>query len=217
MNKKKLFLNYDSDNPSDALLYRNLYLHLSILNEKIEAWSKDKILAGENKDEKVQQMLLESDAIIHLLSVNFGNKDECIEVFKRSVAKNKKNIPVLISSFPWEEYNTILPDIENRILPDDQTPIDLQPNTNKSLSEIVKHIKAELTGKETKKESKISDRMFYYILAGIVSIMGIVSTVIIQSEIKETKISILTALMFVCIVLVILRKVIFPTNVATLK
>ena len=216
-NKKILFLNYAHSDPNDSVLYRNLYLHLSILNNKIEAWSKDKILAGDEKDNSIQNMIKKSDAVVHLLSVNFGNKEECLELFKQSVEHNKKNIPVLISSFPWEEYNSIFPGIEEKILPGDQTPIDLQPNTNKVLSDIVQKIKAEVTGVNTKKERKMSDRLFYYILSGIVAVMGIFSTVFVHSKINEWNISILVALMFVCIILIILRKIIFPTNVASLK
>lgn len=213
--KKKLFLNYANSHPDDVALFNSLALHLSILKDKIDPWFKGKILAGEVKDEVIRANLKNSDAVIHLLSIHFENEAQCVELLKNSLEEKKKNFPILISSFDWESDTTLM-SLKDEILPSDGKPIDAYPNSNEILTDLVKKVRAEIFDEEYRDE-KISSRNFYYILAGIIFLMGGIASFWVFANLNDISLGIITFLMTCCIILFVLRKVVFPTNISALK
>lgn len=214
MPKKILFLNYADSHPDDVKMFNNLSLHLSILKDKAEAWSKGRILAGEVTDAAIIENFKKADAIIHLLSVHFENEKSCLQLLENSIKENKKIIPILISSFDWES-DAVLRELQNRFLPENKEPVDSFTNNNEILTEIVKLIRAEIFGDKIS-EARKSDHGFYYLLSAIVFLAGCAATYWVQTTFHQFSISIMIFLMFSCIILFVLRKILFPTNISSL-
>ena len=213
--KKKLFLNYANSHPDDIALFNSLALHLSILKDKIDPWFKGKILAGEVRDDVIHANLKDADAVIHLLSIHFENEAQCVELLKNSVRDKKKNFPILISSFDWES-DLVLMSLKDEILPKDGKPIDAYPNSNEILTNVVKMVRSEIFDEEYS-DTKNSSRNFYYILAGILFLIGGIASFWVFTNLNDISLSIITFLMTCCIILFVLRKVVFPTNISALK
>jgi hypothetical protein len=213
--KKILFLNYADNSPDDVKMFHNLSLHLSILKDKVEAWSKAKIMAGEVKEEIINANIKNADAVIHLLSVHFENENQCLKLLETSILEKKKIIPILISSFDWESDES-LAHLKNEMLPEDKKPIDSYNNPNEVFTEIVKSIRVEVFGDSIPEPPK-SDRNFYYILATIVFLIGCSATWWVYTTFHKISISVMVFLMFCCIILLVVRKVLFPTNISSIK
>lgn len=213
--KKILFLNYADSHPDDVKMFNNLSLHLSILKDKVEAWSIAKIMGGDVKEEMINTNFKNADAVIHLLSVHFENENQCLKLLENSIRENKKIIPILISSFDWES-DASLANLKDEILPEDKKPVDSYNNHNEILTEIVKLIRVEVFG-DSIPEPRKSDRGFYYILAAIVFLTGCTTTWWVYSTFHKISICIMVFLMFCCIILFVLRKVLFPTNISSIK
>ena len=215
MPKKILFLNYADSHPDDVKMFNNLSLHLSILKDKVESWSKGRIIAGEVKDEIINQNFKKADAIIHLLSVHFENEKQCLALLENSIKEDKKIIPILISSFDWES-DSLLKNLQDKLLPENKEPVDSFKNNNEILTDIVKLIRAEILGEKVSDKRK-SDRGFYYILSAIVFLAGCAATYWIHTTFGQLSISIMVFLMFCCVVLFVLRKILFPTNISSIQ
>ncbi|WP_221392584.1 hypothetical protein [Dyadobacter sp. NIV53] len=213
--KKKLFLNYSTSNPADITMYQNLSLHLSPIKDRIDHWSKSNVLSGEDTEKAIQANFSDSDAVIHLLSINFENEDQCVGLLESSIREKKQNIPVLISSFDWESDPHLF-SLKDAILPSASQPIDTFPNQNSAFTAIVQSIKSEVLGDRTPLKVR-SDRNFYFILASILCIMAVAATHWVYTTFGQLNISIMMVLLFCCIILFVLRKVIFPTNISSLK
>ncbi len=213
--KKILFLNYADSHADDVKMFNNLSLHLSILQDKVEAWSKTKIMGGEVKEDVINANFENADAVIHLLSVHFGTENQCLKLLEKSINENKKIIPILISSFDWES-DPSLANLKDEMLPEDKKPVDTYNNNNAILTEIVKLIRVEVFG-DSVPEPRKSDRAFYYILAAIVFLTGCTATWWVYFTFNKISICIMVFLMFCCIILFVLRKVLFPTNISSIK
>jgi hypothetical protein len=212
--KKKLFLNYSDSDPDDRRIYQNLRLHLSPVSGRIEAWSPSNIAPGEEITNTIQTNFTNADAVIHLLSIHFENETQCVDLLKKSVESRKTNIPVLISSFDWES-DPLLTNLKKEILPSHDSPVDTFTNQDQVFTSIIKAIRREVLGDDTPFEMK-SDRRFYYVLSGIVLALGVVATLWVQATFAQLYISLMVFLMFCCIILFTLRKVVFPTNISSL-
>lgn len=208
-------MNYANSHPDDVAMHNNLSLHLSILKDKVDPWSRGKILAGDVKDDVIHDNLKNADAVIHLLSIHFENETQCVEVLKNSLKENKKNFPILISSFDWESDVTLM-SLKDQMLPKDGKPVDKYQNFNEVLTDVVKIIRLEILGGEYS-DTKVSGRSFYYILAGFVFLIGCTASFWVYDTLQDISLAIITFLMSCCIILLVLRKVIFPTNISALK
>jgi hypothetical protein len=213
--KKILFLNYADSHPDDVKMFHNLSLHLSILKDKAESWSKSKLMGGEVKEDVINSNLKNADAVIHLLSVHFENENQCLKLLETSIREKKKIIPILISSFDWES-DASLAVLKDELLPEDKKPVDSYTNHNEILTKIVKLIRAEVFGDSITASQK-SDRGFYYVLAVIVFLTGCATTWWVYTSFNKISVGIMVFLMFCCIVLFVLRKVLFPTNISSIK
>jgi hypothetical protein len=214
MVKKKLFLNYSPDDPEDVAMLNHLRLHLGLLKNQLEEWSTDRIIPGEEKESVVNARFSESDAVVHLLSVQFDNTEDCIRLLKKSVDDKKKIVPILLSSFYWQG-NPLLANLADELLPSADQPVTSSDNIKKAFSEIVRVVSRNVLGVDTELRIK-SDRGFYYALAAIVMAIGVLTCVFVQSTFGLGLLTAIIALMFSCVVLFVLRKILFPTNLSSL-
>lgn len=212
--KKKIFFCY-SDNESDQRQFTNLCLHFSVLQDKAEFWYKSKLKGGDDVDEITQKKVAESDVFLHLLSVHYLNDADCKKQFESSVSNKKVLIPVLLSSFDWQSDEN-LKKLSEEILPEDKKAIDLHPNFNEVCTEIVQNVRKVVFEEIVPKKSNNS-RAFYWILASIILVIGGLASIFVYNLFKDFIIPIIVFLMFVSIDLLILRNLIFPTNISSLK
>jgi TIR domain len=210
--KKKIFFTYSD---TDKTQFNNLCLHFSVLQDKAEFWYKDKLLSGDDVEEVTKQQLSESDILLHLLSVYSANDTACKKQIEYSVAADKKVIPVLLSSYDWKTDHTFSR-FEDHILPEDKQPIDLHQNFNAVCTEIVQDIKQSVFGEKVSRKNNNS-RTFYWILASVVLLIGIFTSIAVYNFFSDWIISGIAFLLFVCIDLLILRRLLFPTNISSLK
>ncbi len=210
--KKKIFFTYSD---TDKTQFNNLCLHFSVLHDKAEFWYKDKLMGGDDTEEVIRQKLSESDILLHLLSVYSANDTACKKQIEYSVASEKKVIPVLLSSYDWKTDHTFSR-FEDTILPEDQQPIDLHTNFNEVCTKIVQDLKQSVFGEKASRKSD-NNRTFYWILASVVFLIGIFSSIVVYRFFNDWIISGIAFLLFVCIDLLILRRLLFPTNISSLK
>jgi len=210
---KKIFFNY-ADQKEDTEMMQNLCLFFAVLKDKVLLWHKDKILPGDVRKDALNKNLDDSDAAIHLLSNSYENEPGCKEILNRSLQQNKKNIPVLISTFPWEMDNTLL-QLKNDLLPHDKKPVNSNSKPEVVYTEIVRSVKKDLLGDETK--LSFNDRWYYYILAAIALAAGFFAAYWTNDIFNSLTITLLVFLLFAVTALFILRKIIFPTSVTTYK
>lgn len=212
--RKIVFLNY-SNSADDIIMHRNFRLHLSVFKDKIGSWSKDDIDGGINKKEAIDDNLKKADAVIHLLSIHFENEEQCVELLKNSVKDKKKNYPILISSFDWESDDTLI-NLRDELLPKDGKPLDTHSNFNATFAEMVKIIRTEILG-EKESAVKVNGRSFYYILSGFILLIGGITSYYVYDQLNNISLTLIVFLMFCCIILFVLRKIVFPTNISALK
>jgi TIR domain len=212
MQKKKIFFTYSE---TDKTQFNNLCLHFSVLQDKAEFWYEDKLTGGDNRQEVIDQKLSESDIFLHLLSVHYLDDADCKKQFDYALSSNRTLIPILLSSFDWQSdknFNRL----KDELLPEDKRPVDLHENFNEVCTEIVQHVKYAVYGEKVAQKNK-SSRAFYWILAFIVLLIGSLTSVYVYKLFDDWMIPVIVFLMFVSIDLLILRKLLFPTNISSLK
>jgi hypothetical protein len=210
--KKKIFFTYSDP---DKIQFNNLCLHFSVLQDKAEIWYKDKLLGGDNAEELINQKLSESDVLLHLLSANSANDKTCTKQVEDYVTADKKIIPLLLSSYAWQSDHNFSR-FENNILPEDKQPIDLHKNFNEVCTEIVQDLNQSVFGEKISHKNTNS-RAFYWILGLLVLLIGSLTSVYVYKLFADWLIALIVFLMFVSIDLLILRKLLFPTNISSLK
>ena len=209
----KIFFNY-ADQKDDTAIMEDLYLFFSVLKDKIFLWHKAKILPGDDIKDALNKNLDDSDATVHLLSNSYENEAGCKEILNRSIQQNKKNIPVLLSTFPWE-LDEKLVQLKKDFLPPDHVPIDLQPNKKVTYTQIVRSVNKDLLGNHA--EVSFNDRWFYFLLSAVALLAGFFAAYWANNIFGSLAVVLLVFLLFVLTALFILRKVIFPTSVLTNK
>jgi hypothetical protein len=210
---KKIFFNY-SDEAEDAKMMRNLCLHFSVLKDKVDLWHKGRILPGDTVNETQSVNLNNADAVMHLLSISYAAEDDCMKLLDQGVQQHKKNIPVLLSSFDWESVDAINK-LREDLLPHDHKPVDVHPNYNEVYTEIVQTVKKDVLGIETK--AGPNGRMFYYVLSGLILVVGSVVTIGTKSFFDNLGITLGIFALFIIAAIFTLRHIIFPTNISTSK
>lgn len=210
---KKIFFNYSGEE-KEIIMTNNLCLHFVVLKDKISIWHKGKIFPGDVVKDELEKNLEDSQAAVHLLSAAYENDDDCTDILQRSLEGNKKNIPVLLTSFDWESDAKLLP-LKAAMLPQDKRAVDLHPNQNLVYTEIVKSVKKDLLGDDSK--LSFNDRGYYFILAAIALLVGFVAAWYTNVLFGSFTISLLVFLLFVAAALFVIRKIIFPVSVTTYK
>ena len=147
--------------------------------------------------------------------MHYFNDANCKKQFDVSVSEKKVLIPVLLSSFDWQSDEN-LKKFEDEILPEDKRAIDLHPNFNEVCTEIVQNVKKVVFGENSTRKTN-NGRTFYWILATMILVIGGLSSVFVYNLFNDLIIPIIVFLMFLSIDLFILRNLLFPTNISSLK
>ena len=134
---------------------------------------------------------------------------------EKSIQEKKVIIPILLSSFHWEGDPRLV-QLKQHFLPTSEEPVDSFPNIKKVFSDIIETLCQQVLGNKEKVQFK-NDRPFYYVLALLVFVMGTIATIMIYSIFQEIVPALLVFLLFCCIILFILKNVIFPTSISSLK
>ena len=133
----------------------------------------------------------------------------------KSIEQNKKNIPVLVSTFPWELDETLV-QLKKEFIPHDLVPLSRRSDDDKKViyTGIVKNVNNEFLG-----GGKISfnDRWYYILLSVIACIAGFFAAFYANDIFGSLTIALLVFFMFIFTALFILRKIIHPTSVSTYK
>lgn len=219
---KKIFFSY-SNHAEDLELYSKIHKHfaayagigiLGIIDKKeIFRLTADRAQAIE--------ILKTTDITIPLLSIDFINDEECLKQLQSAAIDNKIIIPVLLRDFDWQAFNDINR-YKKQMLPNDHTPVEhhitRDSNDDTIFKEIAQHVKAIIFPEIRNMEVKKSSNTFYYVIAGLVFITGIVAAVIIYNltknldQLQRILFTVLSLLMFACIGLIALKNVLFPNK-----
>lgn len=219
---KKIFFAY-SNHSEDLELYSRIHKHfaayagiglLGIIDKK-EIF---KLTADRGK---IIEIVKGSDVTIPLLSIDFINDEECLKQLQSAAVDNKIIIPVLLRDFDWEAFNDIN-QYKKQMLPNDLTPVEnhitRDSNDDTIFKEIAQHVKAVIFPQIRTLEVKETSNTFYYVIAGLVFITGIVASVIIYNltngleQVQRILFTVLSLLMFACIGLIALKNVLFPNK-----
>ena len=210
---KKLFFNYSNDE-NDVIMMNNLCLHFAVLRDRISIWHKDKILPGAEIKKALDLNLSDSAAAIHLLSSNYESEDDCTDILEKSISLNKRNFPVLLRNFAWEQ-DPLLKKMEDEILPHDHRPLNSHKDADDVYTEIVQSVSDDLFNDG--KKIKFNQRGYYFLLAGVALVAGFGASLWVNSLFGSIRITMLVFAMFLLTAVFILRKIIFPVSVSTSK
>jgi len=215
---KKIFFTY-SDNAKDIELYKEFNKHFITYARKgmLMIVDKDELFRVNNDKEKIAEFLKDADITIPLLSVDYLTSEECIKLFETASSANKTIIPVLLRDCDWTELDKQNKLHEN-LLPDDKQSVAQHIEDGEEdevFSSIAQKVKRIVFKELETVNIKSSSKTFYYILAGIVLLVGGLLTGISQSQWHDWKISAIIFLMFVAIALLAVKNVLFPTKFKT--
>ena len=214
---KKIFFAY-SDNEKDVELYKQFNKHFAAYAKKglIAIVDKDELFRVNNDKEKVIEFLQNADLTIPLLSVDYATSDDCINMLGMATDAKKIIIPVLLRDFDWKELDGIR-NLENVLLPEDKQSVNAHISSDNDKDAVfaimAKKVKAIVFNDFEGIEIKKNKGTFYYILATILLIIGILAGYVGYTLAnKNWQIGVIIFLMFGCIALFSVKNVLFPTK-----
>lgn len=213
---KKIFFAY-SDNVKDVELYKEFNKHFKnyARNGMLMIIDKDELFRINNDNEKTLQFLDESDITVPLLSIDYLTNDHCLKLLETAIAGNKTVIPVLLRDCDYAGIWKIN-EFEKSLLPDDKQSVTEHISKDGGQDEVfttmAKKVKAIIFKELESVEIKTAPKLFYYVLSGIVFLIGGLAATISYSSWHDWKISLVIFLMFTVIALFFLRNVLFPTK-----
>ena len=217
---KKIFFTY-SDDAKDVDLYKELRQHFVLYSRDglLSIVDRDELFRVSGDKEKIKDMLLNSDIAIPLLSVDYLGNDECNMLLETALKGKKVIIPILLRACVWKDDEK-LKTLEDNILPGDKPVTDYiqeDGGEDKVMAGIARKIKAVVLENDLKKlgevDLKSNEKMFHYILSGIVLLSGILAAIYSYSKLKDWSISGVIFLMFVAIALFVGKNAFFPTKI----
>ena len=223
---KKIFFSY-SDQNEDLDLYKKIHKHFAAYSSigLLGIIDKKEIFKLAGDKSKILEILNSSDINIPLLSIDFINNKECLKQLETAAGSNKIIIPVLLRDFDWESF-TEISKYRDKMLPGDRTPVENhiidQGNDDTVFKEIAQQVKAIIFPEIKNLQVQKTSHTFYYVIAALVFIIGIVASVLVYKvtdEFDPTQRILFTALsllMFASIGLIALKNVIF-TNKLNVK
>ncbi len=213
---KKIFFAY-SDSAEDIDLYKRFNKHFAAYAKKglIGIVDKDELFRVNNDSTKVQEFLTTADLTVPLLSIDYLNSDECVKLLDTATNAKKLIIPVLLRDFDWQEMDEIRL-LQNAMLPEDKQSVNAHVSVDKDKEEIFASIAKKVKGIVFNDFEGISIKKssgtFYYIIASIVMLIGILAGILTYSYWGDWKISAIIFLMFGGIALFAVKNVLFPTK-----
>ena len=217
---KKIFFAY-SDDTEDIDLYKELKQHFTAYARQgfLSIIDKDELFRLSGDLEKTNELLRNSDFAIPLLSIDYLNSNECLKLLDDARASKKPIIPILLRACEWEDVDE-LRDLQGNILPDKNQSVVQLISSDKTgdviFSGIARKVKAVIFDDDLKKLGEVqvsgNSKVFYYILAGIVLVIGGLVSAIAWSRLSDWKIAAVIFLMFVVVALLALKNVLFPTK-----
>ncbi len=224
---KKIFFSY-SNQEEDLELY-------SKLNKHFTAYSRAGLLGIIDKSvlfqltadkEGIGEILKNADITIPLLSIDFMNDEDCMQQFDAAAKGQKVIIPVLLRDFDLAAFAEIKT-YRAHILPNDLVPVENQISSGKSDDTVFKEIAQKVKSIVLPEIGSIviqqSSHRFYYIIAVLVFIIGIVASVTVYNltsdfdTVQRWLFTILSLLMFSSIALIALKNVLFPNKITIKK
>jgi hypothetical protein len=214
---KKIFFAY-SDNPKDVELYKEFNKHFKTYarNGMLTILDKDELFRLSGDSAKTEQFLHESDITIPLLSVDYLTNDQCIQLIDAAVAGNRPIIPVLLRDCNYDSIDK-LKALKNQLLPEDKQSVTEHINREGGQDEVFAAMARRVKGTVFKEldgiEIRSSPRLFYYIVAGILLILGgLAASYCVSSDWGDWRLAIGVFLLFAIIALFTMRNVLFPTK-----
>jgi hypothetical protein len=220
---KKIFFSY-SNQDEDLELYDKIYKHFAAYSSigLLGIIDKKEIFRLTSDKSKILEILKTSDIAIPLLSIDFVNDEDCLKQLESAAVDNKIIVPVLLRDFDWEAFKEIT-QYKSRILPNDLTPVENHitagSNDDTVFKEIAQHVKAIIFPEIRNIQVQKTSYAFYYIIASLVFITGIVASVIVYNltggfeQTQRILFTVLSLLMFACIGLIALKNVLFPNKI----
>ena len=142
----KAFISY-SHRDEDYL--KLLHRHLAQLKRDnlIDAWTDEKILAGDNLNNEISSSLENAQLFIALLSPDYINSSYCYEEeFKKAQAMQSLGkltiVPVVLEPCDWK--NT--PFAQYKALPKDGRPVSDWSNENNAMLDVIQNIRKLVSG-----------------------------------------------------------------------
>lgn len=219
---KKIFFSY-SNQAEDLELYKKINKHFAAyagigLLGIIDRAELFKLTADKDA---ITEILKSSDIAIPLLSIDYVNDAECLQQLENAAGNNKVIIPVLLRDFDWEAFKEITQH-KKQMLPGDLTPVEnhiaTDNNADTIFKEIAQNVKAIIFPEIRDMQVQKSSHTFYYIIATLVLITGIVVSVLVYNitdrftQTQRILFTVLSLLMFACIGLITLKNVLFPNK-----
>lgn len=219
---KKIFFSY-SDQIEDLELYNKIHKHFAAYSSigLLGIIDKKEIFKLSGDKSQIIELLKTSDITLPLLSIDFVNDAECLKQLESAAGDNKIIIPVLLRDFDWEAFKEIT-QYREKILPNDLTPVENHitagSNDDTVFKEIAQNVKAVIFPQVIHMQIQKANHSFYYIIAALVLIAGIIASVIIYNitggfaQMERILFTALSMLMFICIGLIALKNVLFPNK-----
>lgn len=164
----------------------------------------------------INEILKSSDITIPLLSIDYINDEECLQQLDIAASSQMRIIPVLLRDFDWEAFQKIT-QYKKQMLPNDLTSVENHisagNNDDTVFKEIAQHVKAIIFPEIGNLLIQKSSHTFYYIIASIVLIIGMLAAWFIYDQQGDYRISIAAFLMSAVIAMVALKNVLFPNKI----
>ena len=143
------------------------------------------------------------------------NDEECLKQLDNAANSSKIIIPILLRDFDWEAIQK-LTQYKKHMLPDDLTSVEnhisADNNDDTVFKEIAQKVKKIALPEIAEISFQQSSKTFYYVIAGIVLVIGALAAWYVYDLKLDTRISIATFLMSVVIAMIALKNVLFPNK-----
>ncbi|MBK6859619.1 MAG: toll/interleukin-1 receptor domain-containing protein [Saprospiraceae bacterium] len=217
---KKIYFSY-SDKPEDQTLYKDLNNHLQQYKRKgwIEIYDEQELFKQNGDLTKNEEYLKLSDLTIPLISVDYLNNNECIKILKLADSQHIKIVPILLRECDWTT-DDILKKYSSEVLPEEKKSIEhlskTLPDKQTIFKEIGDEIKCFIFPELQSVKIASTSTSFYWIVAGIVLLIGIFASFFIYDKTHEILLAVLSFLLFGLIALISVKNVLFPTKLSTI-
>ncbi len=214
---KKIFFSY-SNHSDDLELYDKINKHFTAYSKYglLAIVDKNEIFRSSGDNADIKEIQNTTDITIPLLSVDYVNDEECIKQLDNAASSDKMIIPVLLRDFDWEAFQKIN-QYRKTMLPDDLTSVENHITTDQNDDTIFKEIAQRVKGIVLPEIGEISIQhstgIFYYIIATIVLVIGLLGSWFIYDQYNDYRISIAAFLMSAIIAMLALKNVLFPNKV----